>query len=112
MLTKLVDHALSTPHLIPESIYEALLLFSIASPDVALKFLTGAGEKWQTDIEGRRIYIDLLHSKGHFPQLREFCEKQVASGVDDWKVVKGWIDGYIGCCRADPTQLYPQSRRD
>jgi hypothetical protein len=106
MSAKLLNHALATPSLLPESISEALLLLSIGSPDVSLRFLQSDGMKWKSDIEVRRIYIDLLHDSGRFRDLRDFCDDEVEQGVDDWKVVKGWIDGHVGCLLVDPSQTY------
>jgi hypothetical protein len=105
MVTKLVNHALSTSYLLPETISETLLL-SAAPAEPALKFLQGDGKKWTSDIEVRRTYIDLLHDAEKFSDLRDFCEDEIEQGVDDWKVVKGWIDGHIGAFRSDPSQLY------
>lgn len=106
MAAKLVTHALSTQNLLPENSSEALLLLSVAPADVALKFLQGDGKKWTTDIEGRRIYIDLLHNAEKFSDLRDFCEDEIEQGADDWKVVRGWIDGHIGVFRSDTSQSY------
>jgi hypothetical protein len=106
MATKLVNHALSTPNLIPQSISETLLLLSAAPDDVAIRFLQGDGKKWASDIEVRRKYIDLLYNAGKFSELRDLCEDEIVQGVDDWKVVKGWIDGYVGVLRSDPTETY------
>jgi hypothetical protein len=100
MATKLVIHALSTPNLLPEKSSEALLILSIAPPELALKFLSGDGKRWTSDIEGRRIYIDLLHDAKKYDQLRSFCQDEIVEGVDDWKVVKGWVDGHIGLIQA------------
>jgi hypothetical protein len=106
MAVKLVNHALSSPNLLPETSSEALLVLSAAPADAALQFLQGDGKKWTSDIEGRRIYIDLLHNADKFSDLRDFCEDEIEQGADDWKVVKGWIDGYIGVFRCDMSQLY------
>ena len=106
MAAKLVTHALSTPNRLPETSSEALILLSVAPADVALKFLQGDGKKWTTDIEGKRIYIDLLHNAEKFSDLRDFCEDEIEQGADDWKVVKGWIDGHIGVFRSDTSQWY------
>lgn len=106
MAAKLVTHALSTPNLLPETSSEALLLLSVAPADVALKFLQGDGKKWTTDIEGRRIYIDLVHNAEKFFDLRDFCEDEIEQGVDDWKVIRGWIDGHIGVFRSDSAHSY------
>ena len=105
-MTKLIDHALSTPSLLPESIGEALLLVSVAPPDSALRFLLGDGKKWTTDIEIRRTYIDLLCDSENYVALRNFCEDEFEQGVDDWKIVKGWIDGYIGLCHSNKEGSY------
>lgn len=99
MAAKLVTHALSTPNILPETSSEALLLLSVAPADIALKFLQGDGKKWTTDIEGRRIYIDLLHKAEKFSDLRDFCEDEIEQGTDDWKVIRGWIDGHVGVFR-------------
>jgi hypothetical protein len=96
MSTKLVNHALSTPNLLPETTGEVLLLLSAAPTGPALTFLQGDGKKWTTDIEVRRIYIDLLQGAGKYSELRGFCEDEIEQGADDWKVVKGWIDGHVG----------------
>jgi hypothetical protein len=104
MSAKLLTHALSTPTLHPETISEALLLLSVSNPETSLKFLQGDGMKWRSDIEVRRIYIDLLHDAGRYVELRDFCDDEVEQGVDDWKVVKGWIDGHVGCLRTDASQ--------
>jgi hypothetical protein len=96
MATKLVNHALSTTTLLPERSSEALLILSIASPDIALKYLLGDGKRWTTDVDGRRIYIDLLHDAKKYSELRDFCQDEIEQGADDWKVVKGWVDGSIG----------------
>ena len=101
-----MKHALATSNLLPESISEALLLLSVAPADVALQFLKCDGKKWTSDIEVRRTYIDLLRDAGSFSELRDFCEDQVGLGVDDWRVVQGWIDGYIGVFRCDNSQPY------
>ena len=106
MAAKLVTHALSAPNILPETSSEALLLLSVAPADVALKFLQGDGKKWTSDIEGRRIYIDLLHNAEKFSDLRDFCQDEIDQGVDDWKVIRGWIDGHIGVFRSDSAQLY------
>jgi hypothetical protein len=106
MSIKLVNHALATPSLVPESVGEALLLLSIAPAEVALKFLQRQGKKWTSDIEIRRLYIDLLHGSNQSSQLRDFCEDEVEQGIDDWKVVKGWIDGYVGCFRSHASDVY------
>lgn len=106
MAAKLVNHALLSPNLLPETSGEALLLISVAPSEVALRFLKGDGKKWTSDIEGRRIYIDLLHDAEKFSDLRDFCEDEIAQGADDWKVVKGWIDGHLGVFRSDTSQPY------
>ena len=106
MSAKLVNHALATPNLLPASIGEALLLLSVATKPDSLQFLEGDGKKWTSDVEVRRIYIDLLRNAEKFTELRDFCEKEIREGVDDWKVVQGWIDGYIGVFRFDPSQTY------
>jgi hypothetical protein len=101
MAAKLVNHALSSPNLLPETISEALLLLSVAPPDVALRFLQGDGKKWTSDIEVRRTYIDLLYDATKFKLLQDFCDDEIEQGVDDWKVVKGWIDGHVGVFKLD-----------
>ena len=106
MATKLVNHALLTQNLQPQTTSEALLLLSVAGSDVALKFLQEDGKKWTSDIEGRRIYIDLLYDAEKFSLLREFCEDEIERGADDWKVVRGWIDGHIGVFRTDTYRSY------
>lgn len=106
MATKLVTHCLSTPKLLPETSSEALISLSVAQDEVALKFLQGDGKKWTTDIEGRRIYIDLLHNAEKFSELRDFCEDEIEQGTDDWKVIRGWIDGHMGVFRSDSAQPY------
>ena len=106
MAAKLVNHALSSPNLLPETSSEALLLLSAAPAGAALQFLQGNGKKWTSDIEGRRIYIDLLHDAEEFSELRDFCEDEIEQGADDWKVVKGWIDGYVGVFRNDASRAY------
>lgn len=105
MITRLVNHALSTSNLLPETISEALLLLSAAPAEAALKFLQGDGKKWTSDVEVRRTYIDLLHDAERFSDLLDFCEDEIEQGVDDWKVVKGWIDGNIGVFRSESSQL-------
>jgi hypothetical protein len=104
MAAKLVNHVLSTSNLLPQTISEALLLVSVAPADVALRFLQGDGKKWTTDIEVRRTYIDLLRDGGQYLQLRDFCEDEISQCVDDWVVVRGWIDGQVGLFRSDPSQ--------
>jgi len=106
MATKLVSHALATPNLLPETSGEALLILSIASTEVALKFLQGDGKKWTSDIEGKRIYIDTLQDSNKFSDLRDFCEDEIEQGVDDWKVVRGWIDAHVALFQADTSQTY------
>jgi hypothetical protein len=106
MAGKLLAHAIATPNLRPDTISETLLLLSVGPSEISLKFLQGDGQKWTTDVEVRRIYIDLLHDVGRYVELRDFCNDQVEKGADDWKVVKGWIDGHIGALRADPSQRY------
>jgi hypothetical protein len=101
MAAKLVNHALSSPNLLPETISETLLLLSVAPADIALRFLQGDGKKWTSDIEVRRTYIDLLYDAAKFKLLRDFCEDEIEQGVDDWKVVKGWIDGHVGVFKLD-----------
>ena len=106
MAAKLVNHALSLPNLLPETISEVLLLLSVAPADVALRFLQEDGKKWISDIEVRRTYIDLLYDAAKFNNLRDFCEDEIERGVDDWKVVKGWIDGHVGAFNLDPSREY------
>jgi len=106
MATKLVNHALLTPTLLPERTSEALLLLSIASPDIALQFLQGDGKQWTTDIEGLRIYIDLLHNAKKYSDLRDVCQYEIDQGADDWKVVKGWVDGSIGLLESGAENSY------
>ena len=111
MYSKLVDHALATPNLLPESVGEALLLLSAAPVKAALTFLQGQGKKWTRDIEIRRLYIDLLRSSGRMIELRDFCEDEVEQDVDDWKVVQGWIDGSVNCVRSNESPKYFSSYR-
>lgn len=106
MSSKLVSHALATPNLLPVSIGETLLLLSIAKDTDALQFLQGDGKKWTNDIEVRRIYIDLLRNAGRPAELRDFCQGQIDQGVDDWKIVQGWIDGHVALFRSDHSQGY------
>jgi hypothetical protein len=106
MAAKLVNYAISSPNLLPETISEALLLFSVAPADVALRYLQSDGKRWTSDIEVRRTYIDLLHQAAEFTDLREFCEHAIEHGIDDWKVVKGWIDGHVGIFNLDPSTEY------
>jgi hypothetical protein len=106
MSSKLIDHALTAPNLLPESAGEALLFLSIAPAEKALKFLQGEGKKWTSDIEIRRFYIDLLLGAEEYVELRGFCEDQVEQGIDDWKVVKGWIDGHLNCFRSKLSDKY------
>jgi len=114
MASKLVNHALSTPKLLPETSSEALLLLSVAPANVALQFLQGDGKKWTTDIEGRRIYIDLLYNAEKFSDLRDFWQDEIEEAADDWKVIRGWIDGHLGVFRSDISQSYvlPKFRVD
>ena len=77
------------------------MLLSVAPDGVALKWLKDEGKKWTGDIEVKRVYIDLLFNAKEFCQLRDFCQDEIEEGVDDWKVVKGWIDGSIGALHAD-----------
>lgn len=106
MSTKLINHALSTPNLLPGTIGEALLLLSAAPAGPALDFLQGDGKRWTSDIEVRRTYIDLLQGSGLYPELKGFCEDEVDQGADDWKVVKGWTDGHLGVLQSDPSTMY------
>ena len=106
MSSKLIDHALSTISLLPETTGEALLVLSIASAESALKFLQGIGKKWTSDIEIRRTYIDLLQNANRLAELRDFCEDEIEQGADDWKIVKGWVDGYLGCFRSTASDRY------
>jgi hypothetical protein len=106
MAAKLVNHALSTADLIPQTISETLLLLSVMPAEMALQFLQGDGKKWTRDIEVRRSYVDLLHNAEKLSQLRDFCEDGIEQGVDDWKVVKGWINGIVGMLHSDPRQTY------
>lgn len=106
MAAKLVNHALSSPNLLPETISEALLLLSVAPADTALRFLQEDGKKWTSDIEVRRTYIGLLYEAAKFGILRDFCEDEIEQGVDDWKVVKGWIDGHVGVFTLDASTEY------
>jgi len=106
MATKLVNHALATQKLLPETAGEALLLVSVSPPDVNLRFLQNEGKKWTTDIEIRRTYIDLLRDSGKFSELREFCKAQIQPGTDDWKLVQGLIDAEIGLFRSDEARAY------
>jgi hypothetical protein len=110
MSSKLIDHALSTPNLLPQAIGEALLLVYVAPPKAALQYLQGDGKKWVSDIEIRRTYIDLLRDARNYAELRDFCEDEVQQDVDDWKVVRGWIDGYIGVRRANKDGAYALRR--
>lgn len=105
MATKLVNHVLSTPKILPETTGEVLLLLSAAPPGPALNFLQGDGKRWTSDIEVRRIYIDLLQDAGKYDELKGFCEDEVDQGADDWKVVKGWVDAHIGFSNSNPTEL-------
>jgi len=106
MSSKLVSHALVTPNLLPVSIGETLLLLSVANDSDALRFLQGDGKKWANDIEVRRIYTDLLRNTGKPAALRDFCQGQIDQGVDDWRIVKGWIDGHVALFRSDRSQGY------
>lgn len=106
MSTKLVNHALSTPNLLPENTGEVLLLLSAAPAAPALTFLQGDGKKWTKDIEVRRIYIDLLQGACKYSELKGFCEDEIEQGVDDWKVVKGWIDGHLGIFHSTISKVY------
>jgi len=113
MASKLVNYALSSPNLLPETISEALLLLSVAPADAALRFLQEDGKKWTSDIEVRRTYIDILYDAAKFGLLRDFCEDEIEQGVDDWKVVKGWIDGHVGVFKLDAsTECVLSSRKD
>jgi len=106
MASKLVDHALSSPNLSPQSITEALLLLSVAPDEVAIRFLQQSGKKWAEDIEVRRIYIDLLEKAQKYTDLRDFSQNQLDQGVDDWKVVTGVINAWLGLIRLDSSQTY------
>jgi hypothetical protein len=107
MSTKLVDHALSNPNLLPETTGEVLLLLSAAPTVPALTFLQGDGKKWTTgDIEVRRTYIDLLQGACKYSDLRGFCEDEIEQGADDWKVVKGWVDGHLGMFQQTTSEMY------
>lgn len=106
MSTKLVNHALSTPSLLPETTGEALLVLSVAPASPALSLLQGDGKKWTSDIEVRRMYIDLLHEAGRHSELQGFCEDEIDQGADDWKAVKGWIDGHLGIFHSNPSETY------
>jgi hypothetical protein len=106
MSTKLVNHALSTPTLLPDATGEVLLLLSAAPAGPALNFLQGDGKKWTSDIEIRRTYIDLLQGAEQYAELQGFCEDEIDQGADDWKVVKGWIDGHLGVLNTDPSKMY------
>ena len=106
MAAKLVNHALSSPNLLPETISETLLLLSVAPADLALRFLQAEGKRWTSDIEVRRVYIDLLCNAAKFKDLQEFCQDEIEQGVDDWKVVKGWVDGHVGVFKLDASMEY------
>ena len=86
-----------------------LLLLSCAPDEAAIQFLQGDGKKWTDDIEVRRMYIDLLHGAGKSSDLQEFCKVHIEKGVDDWKLVKGWIDGCLGIPSSDASRPYQVS---
>lgn len=112
MVSKLVNHALSTPSLLPERSSEALLIMSNAPPDLALKFLQGDGKQWTNDIEGRRMYIDLLQDAKKYAELRDFCQNEIDQGADDWKVVNGWVDGSVGLLDSGAENAYFPTAHD